>query len=154
MNTPQAVLSLVTLGVSDLARSIAFYERLGFRRKARAAQGVGFFEAGGVAFAVFPFPELARDAGLGASPAAGGASADAPNTFRGVALAWNCRSRDDVDAALAAAKAAGAASRKPAQDTFWGGYAGYFADQDGHLWEVAYNPGFPLSDDGRLTIPD
>jgi catechol 2,3-dioxygenase-like lactoylglutathione lyase family enzyme len=148
------VLSLVTLGVADLARSIAFYERLGFRRKMQAAQGVGFFAAGAAAFAVFPLSELARDIGLDARAAVGGAPDTGPEVFRGMALAWNCRSKDDVDAALARATTAGAVLRKPAQETFWGGYAGYFADPDGHLWEVAFNPGFPLSDDGRLTIPD
>lgn len=74
--------------------------------------------------------------------------------FRGVALAWNCRSEADVDAAIARARAAGATVPKAPRKTFWGGYAGYFADPDGHLWEVAHNPGFPLSTDGRLMIPD
>ena len=146
MNGPDAILSLVTLGVSNLERSIAFYEALGFRRKAKKAEGVGFFQAGACAFAVFPSQELAKDADVtaaGVTPA-----------FRGVALAWNCRSEGEVDAAIARARAAGATVPKAAQKTFWGGYAGYFADLDGHLWEVAYNPHFPLSDDGRLTLPD
>ncbi len=146
MTAPDAILSLVTLGISDLARSIAFYETLGFRRKAKNAKGVGFFQAGACAFAVFPSSELAKDANV---TAAGLAPA-----FRGVALAWNCRSEADVDAAIARARAAGATVPKAPGKTFWGGYAGYFADPDGHLWEVAHNPGFPLSDDGRLTIPD
>jgi len=145
MNTPAPILSLVTLGVSDLARSIAFYEALGFARKAQAAQGVGFFQAGAVAFAVWPADELADDADLAMT---------APPAFRGVALAWNCRSETEVDAAIARARQAGASVPKAAVKTFWGGYAGYFADPDGHLWEVAYNPGFPLSDDGRLLLPD
>ena len=145
MSAPQAIVSLVTLGVSDLGRSIAFYEALGFRRKAKAAQGVGFFQAGAVTFAVWPVDELAKDAHAEIAPAPG---------FRGVALAWNCRSEAEVDAVIERARAVGATVPKPAQKTFWGGHAGYFADPDGHLWEVAYNPGFPLTDDGRLTLPE
>lgn len=146
MSEPTAILSLVTLGVSDLTRSVAFYEALGFRRKVRAAQGVGFFQAGACAFAVWPVDELAKDSQA--------AKSDRSLAFRGVALAWNCRSEADVDAAMAKARTAGATVPKPPQKTFWGGYAGYFADPDGHLWEVAHNPGFPLTEDGQLTLPD
>jgi hypothetical protein len=145
MSGPDAILSLVTLGVADLARSIAFYEALGFRRKAKKAEGVGFFQAGVMSFAVWPADELAKDSNAGAAQA---------QTFRGVALAWNCRSEAEVDAAIELARRAGGTVPKPAQKTFWGGYAGYFVDPDGHLWEVAHNPGFPLTDDGRLQIPD
>lgn len=145
MSTPQAILSLVTLGVSDLERSIVFYETLGFGRKAKAAQGVGFFQAGATVFAVWPLDELAKDANVAVT---------APPAFRGVALAWNCRSEAEVDAAIARARRAGGSVPKDAQKTFWGGYAGYFADPDGHLWEVAHNPGFPLSDGGMLMLPD
>ena len=99
MSEPDAILSLVTLGVADLDRSIAFYEALGFRRKAKAAQGVGFFQAGAVAFAVWPADELAGDAN---------AKVEAP-AFRGVALAWNCRAAAEVDAAIARARDAGGA---------------------------------------------
>jgi uncharacterized protein len=139
-------LSLVTLGVSDLGRSIAFYEELGFHRKAKRAASVGFFQAGACTFAVWPANELAKDSNA--------AMAGPARAFRGVALAWNCRSEEEVNAAIARAHSAGATVPKPAQKTFWGGYAGYFADPDGHLWEVAHNPGFPLTDDGRLTLPD
>jgi predicted lactoylglutathione lyase len=145
MGEPQAVLSLVTLGVADLARSIQFYEALGFRRKAKSAEGVGFFQAGTCAFAVWPLDELAKDAN---------ARVDQPPQFRGVALAWNCRSKSEVDAAIEKARAVGGSVPKPPHTTPWGGYAGYFADPDGHLWEVAHNPGFPLTPDGRLTLPD
>jgi catechol 2,3-dioxygenase-like lactoylglutathione lyase family enzyme len=145
MSEPQAILSLVTLGVSDLKRSIAFYEALGFRRKSKGADGVGFFQAGACAFSVFPSEELAKDAN---------AAFEGMAAFRGVSLAWNCRSKADVDRAIKRAQGAGAVVRKPAQDVFWGGYSGYFSDPDGHLWEVAYNPHFPLSEDGRLLIPD
>ena len=145
MSGPVALLTLVTLGVSNLDNSIAFYETLGFKRKARNAEGVGFFQAGAITFAVWPADELAKDANF--------AMAEAP-AFRGVALAWNCRSVSDVDAAIERARGVGATVLKAAQQTFWGGYVGYFADPDGHLWEVAHNPGFPLSDDGRLLLQD
>ena len=146
MSAPDAVLSLVTLGVSDLKRSIAFYEALGFRRKARKAEGVGFFQAGAIIFAVWPASELAEDANAVTGKAA--------PVFRGVALAWNCRSQAEVDSAIERARSAGGSVPKPAQKTFWGGYAGYFTDPDGHLWEVAHNPHWPLTNDGRLTLPD
>ena len=146
MSKPNAILSLVTLGVSDLARSIAFYEELGFKRKARKAEGVGFFQAGASAFAVWLADELAKDSDL--------AMEIPPPAFRGVALAWNCRSEQEVDVAMAHAGKAGARVTKPPHKTFWGGYVGYFTDPDGHLWEVTYNPDFPLTDDGRLIVPD
>jgi uncharacterized protein len=146
MREPHGLLSLVTLGVSNLKRSIAFYEMLGFRRKVATAEGVGFFQAGACAIAVFPSEELAKDANVAFEGMA--------ENFRGVALAWNCRSQHDVDSVIKRAGRAGAVIRKPAQDAFWGGYSGYFSDLDGHLWEVAYNPHFPLSDGGRVQLPD
>jgi uncharacterized protein len=145
MDAPAARLSLVTICVGDLSRSIAFYEALGFRRKARSAQGVAFFEAGGVILSLWTANELAKDAGVALQEAAG---------FRGVALAWNCGSPAEVDAVMARAAAAGAAILKQPGSVFWGGYTGYFADPDKHIWEVAHNPGFPLSEDGRLMLPD
>jgi predicted lactoylglutathione lyase len=146
MTESEGNLGLVTLGVASLPRSMAFYETLGFRRKARGADGVGFFAAGACAIAVWPSQELAKDANV--------ASEGMAEAYRGVALAWNCRSKSDVDRVIKRARTAGAVVRKPAQDAFWGGYSGYFADLDGHLWEVAYNPHFPLSGDGRLRMPD
>ena len=146
MTNADARLTLVTLGVANLQRSIAFYEALGFRRKGRAAEGVGFFQAGACAIAVWRSEELAKDANVaheGMAPA-----------FRGVALAWNCHDRGEVDAAMSKAENAGATIPKNAQETFWGGYAGYFADPDGHLWEIAHNPFWPLTEDGQLTLPD
>jgi predicted lactoylglutathione lyase len=145
MESPAARLTLLTICVADLARSTAFYAALGFRRKARKAEGVAFFEAGGVILSLWSASELAKDAGVALGGTAG---------FRGVALAWNCASPEEVDRAMARAASAGARTlRKPAK-VFWGGYTGYFADPDGHIWEVAHNPTFPLSDDGRLTLPD
>ena len=146
VSDPEAHLSLVTLGVSDLPRSVAFYEALGFERKAKDSIGVGFFQAGACAIAVWPSQELANDANV--------AHESMAEVFRGVALAWNCHSKGDVDRVIKRAKSVGAVVRKPARDAFWGGYSGYFADFDGHLWEVAYNPHFSLGDDGRLQLPE
>jgi hypothetical protein len=146
MTEPDGNLSLVTLGVASLPRSIAFYETLGFRRKVRGADGVGFFQAGACAIAVWPSAELAKDANV--------ASEGMAETFRGIALAWNCRSKSDVNRVIKRARGAGAVVRKAAQDVFWGGYSGYFADLDGHLWEVAFNPDFPMAEDGRVQLPD
>jgi uncharacterized protein len=137
-------ISLITLGVADLERSRAFYERLGWQRSVRNADGIAFFQAGGMAFALYPRSDLAKDAGL--APEGQG--------FAGFALAYNARSRADVDAVLAEAQGAGATILKPAQEAFWGGYSGYFADPDGFLWEVAWNPAFPIGDDGSIRLPD
>lgn len=139
-------ISLITLGVSDLARAKRFYEALGWR--GQEVEQTVFFQAGGLAVVLWDVDKLADDAGLavGDQPASG--------SFRGMALAQNVRSRAEVDSAIAAARSAGAAvSREPAE-TFYGGYAGYFTDPDGHAWEVAYNPGFSLAEDGSLTLPD
>jgi uncharacterized protein len=145
MSEPTACLSLVTLGVSDLAKSTAFYEALGFRRKSRGADGVAFFEAGGVILSLWPTGELAKDAEIAFAN---------PDGFRGMSLAWNCTSVSEVDRALARAIGAGATLIRSARTVFWGGYTAYFADPDGHLWEVAHNPHFPFSADGRLLLPD
>ena len=138
---PTPSVTLLTLCVGDLARSTAFYEALGFRRKARKAPGVAFFEAGGVILSLWN----AKDAEM---------DIDEPSRFRGVSLAWNCASKDDVDVAMARASAVGGRLVRAPRTVFWGGYTGYFADPDGHLWEVAYNPDFQLSEDGRLQLPD
>lgn len=137
-------ISLITLGVADLGRARAFYERLGWRRKVAAAEGVAFFQMGGMALSLYPRQELAADARLSVEGSG----------FAGFALAYNARSRDEVDAVLAEAVAAGARLLKPAEEAFWGGYSGYFADPDGFAWEVAWNPGFSLGEDGSLTLPD
>ena len=136
-------LSVVTLGVADLGRSRRFYEEgLGWRR-ANASDEVVFYQAGGMVLALYPRGALADDAHL---PAEG-------SGFGGITLAYNARDRREVDAVLAEAEAAGATILKPAQDVFWGGYSGYFADPDGHPWEVAWNPHWTLGDDGSVTIP-
>ena len=135
-------LSLVTLGVGDIARSRRFYEKLGWKRGNRD-DGVVFFQLPGMILALWSRAALAEDARV---KDGGG--------FGGVALAYNARSRADADAVLAEAKAAGATILKPAQDAFWGGYSGYFADPDGHVWEVAWNPGWALDEAGRVSLGD
>jgi catechol 2,3-dioxygenase-like lactoylglutathione lyase family enzyme len=137
-------LSIVTLGVSDLARSREFYERLGWRRSMPNSDGIVFFQAGGMALALYPRQELAKDANVDARG----------DGFRGFSLAFNARNREEVDAVLTEAKNVGAKILKPAQEAFWGGYSGYFADPDGFLWEVAWNPFFPIAADGAIQIPD
>jgi uncharacterized glyoxalase superfamily protein PhnB len=147
MTAPAAQLSLVTLGTDDMRGAVHFYESMGFVRKVRATgDEVAFFEAGGVVLALYGWNDLARDARLPAEPR--------PAAFRGVALAWNCRTSDEVDEVMARAIAGGARMLKKAARTDWGGYAGYFADRDGHSWEVAHNPGFPMDASGRLILPD
>jgi catechol 2,3-dioxygenase-like lactoylglutathione lyase family enzyme len=135
-------LSLVTLGVRDVARARAFYEALGFKGGRSSEESVAFFDAGGVVLALYGRAALAEDATV----------ADSAPGFSGVALAHNARSEADVDAVLAEAVAAGAKLIKPAGKVFWGGCSGYFADLDGHLWEVAYNPYFKLGADGRVEL--
>jgi catechol 2,3-dioxygenase-like lactoylglutathione lyase family enzyme len=124
--------SILTLGVTNLERSIQFYEQgLGLPRLA-FEDTIAFFQLAGTWLALYPWDDLALDAGM---PAAG-------SGFRGVTLAHNVGSKREVDQVLAEAASAGARIVKPAQDVFWGGYSGYFADPDGHLWEVAWNPHF------------
>lgn len=141
-----AHVSLVTLGVADVARAAQFYEQLGFKRKMRAAgDGVAFFEAGALALSLYGKDALASDAGLDSEEMAG---------FRSLSLAWNCEDEGTVDAVLALAVKSGGVLLKAGHRMFWGGYVGFFRDPDGHLWEVAHNPQFPLSPDGRVTLPD
>ena len=136
--------SIVTLGVADLRRSREFYERLGWRRSMAKAEGVVFFQAGGMALALYPRHELAKAANIAADG----------QGFSGIALAYNARSREEVDSVIAQAAVAGAKILKPAQEAFWGGYSGYFSDLDGFSWEIAWNPSFPIGKDGSIHIPD
>lgn len=133
--------SLITLGVDDLVRARQFYEQgLGWVPKA-APEGVVFYQLPGIALALFGRDDLAQDVHL---PVDG--------RFSGITIAINQRTEADVDAVLAQAEAAGATILKPAEKVFWGGYSGYFADPDGHVWEVALNPEWTINDDGTLTI--
>jgi len=136
--------SVITLGVTDLKRSAEFYERLGWRRSMAKAEGIVFFQAGGMALALYPRAELAKDANI--SPEGSG--------FSGVSLSHNTRTAEEVDLVIEKAAAAGAKVLKPAQKAFWGGYSGYFADRDGFLWEVAWNPYFSIAEDGGIRLPD
>ncbi len=137
-------INLVTLGVADVARSRGFYERLGFHASSASNESVAFFDANGVALGLFGHAALAADAHVEASP---------PQAFRGLSFAWNAASEAEVDDIIAHAVAAGARLVKPPQKVFWGGYSGYFADPDGHLWEVAHNPFFPLDPEGHIQLP-
>jgi predicted lactoylglutathione lyase len=136
--------SIVTLGVADLARSAEFYEGLGWKRSSASSEAIVFFQAGGMALALYPRDELAKDANA-ASDGSG---------FRGVTIAYNTRSHDEVNAILAEAERVGARIVKLAAEAFWGGYSGYFADPDGFLWEVAWNPFFAIGKDGALRLPE
>ena len=136
-------ISLVTLGVADVARAKAFYEALGWRGP--EVQETVFFQAGGMALVLWSRRKLADDCGLEDREAPG---------FDGVAIAHNVRSPSEVDEILTAAESAGATVTVPARTTFYGGYAGVFVDPDGHAWEIAHNPGFGLGEDGSLTLPD
>jgi uncharacterized protein len=140
-------LNVVTLGVSDFARAVRFYEALGFERRLKATgDDIAFFDGGGMVIGLFRWDMLAEDAQLPREPR--------PQAFRGITLAQMCRTDAEVDELMARALKAGAALLKTAQNTHFGGYSGYFADPDGHLWEVAWNPFFPLDEQGHLFLPD
>jgi uncharacterized protein len=140
-----AHISLITLGVADVAKATAFYERLGFVKSKRASQeSVSFFQAGPVVLALW-----GRDAQRD--------DAEAEELWTGnggIAVAQNLASKDAVDVMMARAEASGARILKPAAKTFWGGYDGYFADPDGHVWEVAFNPFWELDEGGRVRLPE
>lgn len=135
--------SLITVGVADLARSRRFYERLGWR--GQEVEATVFFQIGGQALVLWGREQVAADAGI---------VDDGTATFSGIVLAHNVGSRDEVDQIVAAAASAGAEITKDPAETFYGGYAGFFRDPDGHVWEIAHNPGFTLHTDGSLTLPD
>lgn len=131
-------ISLITLGVGDLPRSRAFYERLGFAARQESTADIAFMDtANGLVLALFPREKLAEDAHVTADRTGSG--------FPGFTLAHNVASIEEVDAVLAEAVAAGAKLQKPGQKVFWGGYSGYFADPDSFLWEVAHNPFMDLT---------
>ena len=139
--TPQRV-TLITLGVADLARARAFYAALGWVA-ADETPGVSFYQMQGAVLGLFPLAELAKDQGR----------PDAPLGTGAITLAQNFGTDAEVDAAYADAITAGATALKPPEKVFWGGYSGYYADPDGHVWELAMNPFWALAADGTLTLP-
>jgi len=136
-------ITLVTLGVADVAASTEFYRRLGWRLSTASNEHVSFFDLNGTKLALFGRQALADDAH----------AENGPPGFSGVTLAINYATEAEVDAAFAHALASGAREAKRPEKVFWGGYSGYFADPDGHLWELAHNPMMPLGDDGAMELP-
>jgi uncharacterized protein len=134
-------LSLVTLGVADLARARAFYEALGWTTGAVPEDDVVFFQAGGAIFALWGREQLAEDSVV-----------EDEGGWGGITLAYNCRSPEEVDAVLAEAERAGGTIARGGAPTFWGGYSGVFHDPDGHAWEVAHNPHWTLREDGSVSL--
>ena len=134
-------LSLITLGVSDLARSRTFYEALGWKTNAAPDDDVVFFQAGGMVIALWGRDQLAEDSGV-----------EDRGGWGGMTLAYNTRSPEEVDAVIEEARAAGGAITREPGETFWDGYSGMFCDPDGHPWEVAHNPRWTIEDDGAVTI--
>lgn len=138
-----ARITLVTLGVGDLGRSAVFYEALGWTRTAAGNENVVFLQGEGLVLSLFGLADLAKDASL---------PLEALPAFRGVTLAINLPSEAETDRLFATALAAGAKPVKPPEKVFWGGYSGYFADPDGHLWELAHNPFFAMDSQGLLGL--
>jgi uncharacterized protein len=141
-----ARLSIVTLGVADLERSARFYRDLGWEQRGDLAEGITWFRTSGTWVGLFDHEALAEDVGLEATP-----QHDLP-AYRGITLAINLGSPNAVDLAFARVHEVGGRIVKPAEPTPWGGYSGYFADPDGHLWEIAHNPFFPIDEHGRIEI--
>ena len=133
--------SLITLGVSDLERARAFYEKLGWTTGAAPDDDVVFFQAGGMIVALWSRAQLAEDTVV-----------EDGGGWGGITLAYNVRSPAEVDAVLAEAASAGATIGRPGAETFWGGYSGVFIDPDGHAWEIAHNPHWTLDDDGSVKL--
>lgn len=145
--SPTPRFTVITLGVSNIRASIAFYEALGFKRKMRATgEAVAFFDTGGTVIGLFPWDQLAADVTLPDQPR--------PKAFRGVTLAWNCSSTEEVDQVLDFAISQGASLLKAAHRTDYGGYSGYFGDPDNHPWEVVVAPGIEVGSDRRVHLPD
>ena len=134
--------SLITLGVGDLARARAFYEGLGWTTRAKPGDDVVFFQAGGMIVALWDRASLAEDSGV-----------EDTGGWGGITLAYNVRSPEEVDEVISAAERAGGKVNRPPGKAFWGGYTGVFSDPDGHPWEVAHNPRWKIGPDGSVTLP-
>jgi hypothetical protein len=135
--------SLITLGVTDLPRAVAFYERVVGWKASPSPPEIAFFDLNGVIFSLYPHDDLAKDMD---------ATAEGDTAYRGCALAHNARSREEVDLIFSQLKKNGATIVKEPQKASWGGYSGYFSDPDGHKWEVAYNPYWTILKDGRISM--
>lgn len=137
-------ISLITLGVRDFERSLKFYrDGLGWQPSSASGDDVAFFQMGGVVFGLYPREKLAEDAKV--APQGSG--------FSGITLAYNTKSKAEVEEVLDMARKLGAKITKEAQDVFWGGYNGYFEDPDGYLWEVAWNPFFEFDEQDNIRLP-
>ena len=137
-------ISIITLGVANVDRSIRFYrDGLGFATSAKAGDQIAFFATNGVRLAVYPLEKLAEDIGPGVHPATG---------FSGITIAHNVRRKEEVAEILALAERAGGKIVKQAQDVFWGGHSGYFSDPDGYYWEVAWAEQFRFDENGMLMM--
>ena len=139
---PKANVTIITLGVDDLAASTAFYERLGWANTTASQDSVTFLDGHSIVLGLYGRAALAEDAQV----------EDTPVGFRGVPLAFNLSDRAEVDTFFAHALASGASKVKAPEEVFWGGYSGYFADLDGHLWEIAHNPFAPLDEGSRMQL--
>jgi len=144
MTMPRQRVTLITLGVSDMSRARAFYAAWGWVQYPASTEGLALYQMQGAALALFPLKELAADQGRAAGDMGTGA----------MTLAQNCSNEAEVDAVYDAAIAAGGRKLKRPEKVFWGGYSGYLADPDGHVWEIAHNPFWPLAEDGSLTLPE
>lgn len=137
-------ITAITLGVKNIKKSREFYESLGFHASSMSNDHFVAFSTSGIVFCLYPTELLAEDAMT--EPGFSG--------FRGITLAHNVATKNEVQHILEEAVNAGAKLIKPAQDVFWGGHSGYFADPDGYLWEIAWNPHWPLSKDGLIQLPE
>lgn len=144
MTMPRQRVTLITLGVSDMAQARSFYEGWGWAPHQRSMDGLALYQMQGAALALFALDALAADQGRPQGQLGTGA----------MTLAQNCADRAEVDAVFAAGIAAGGAFLKRPEAVFWGGYSGYLADPDAHVWEIAHNPFWPLESDGSLSLPD
>ncbi|MGB0922362.1 MAG: VOC family protein [Alphaproteobacteria bacterium] len=138
--------SVITLAVNNIEEAVGFYKAMGFKPTAFGDEHFKTFQMNGLILGLYPNDHLVKDAGHTELKPAG--------TFGGIALAYNVRAKEEVDAFLADAVAAGGTITRPAEEQFWGGYSGYFTDLDGHGWEVAWNPHWPIDADGNIFLPE
>ena len=135
-------LNLITLGVNNFEKSVNFYEQLGWKKSGKSMDGLALFPLGGITLALHPLHELAEDTTLKYQP----------SEFYGITISYNTKSEQEVDEVLKQAESLGAKIVKPAQKVYWGGYSGYFKDLDGYVFEVAYNPFWPLDENDNLAL--